>query len=148
MTILLLGLIVLLLCTPQKDRWKEVVIVAALFVAWKVARFAIALAAYCIPIITQHWGIALTVGVLLTYVPFLYFGGRSDFRENQAIRAGCQECFNAKVQYLIRELKYSQEKAVSVAQRIKDEKGPPRWMVVLLGERTRVHSLYHVLHRH
>lgn len=116
------------------------------FALWKSAPFFVALFAYWIPSIRQHWLISWLVVSALITLPSMYFGTRSDIRQNESIRAGCKECFDRRVQYLVRKLKYSQEQAVVAAQRIKDSKEPSRWITRLFGRHGEVVSKYHSLH--
>jgi hypothetical protein len=142
----LLVLIILLLCTPRKERWMTVVGTLIVFALWKTSPFFVAVFAYWMPSIRQHWVISWLVVSALIILPSMYFGTRSDIRQNEAIRAGCEECFDKRVQHLVRKMKYSQEQAVVATQRVKDSKEPSRWITTLFGRRGEVISKYHVLH--
>ena len=142
----LLILIVLLLCVPQKERWMTVVGAIIVVALWKVAPFFIAVFAYWMPSIRQHWVISWLFASALIILPSMYFGTRSDIRQNEAIRAGCQECFDRRVQHLVQKMKYSPEQAMLAAQRIKDSKEPSRWITKLFGRRGDVICKYHTLH--
>jgi hypothetical protein len=141
---MIVGLLILL-CVPQKERWMVLVGAMIFFALWKVAPFFVALVAYWMPSVRQHWVISWVITSALIIIPSAYFGTRSDIRQNEAIRAGCQECFDRRVQDLVRKLKYSQEQAVVAAQRIKDGKEPSRWITILFGRRGEVIS-NHTLH--
>ena len=73
----LLILIVLLLCVPQKERWMTVVGAIIVVALWKVAPFFIAVFAYWMPSIRQHWVISWLFVSALIILPSMYFGTRS-----------------------------------------------------------------------
>jgi hypothetical protein len=98
------------------------------------------------PAVRQHWFISLAIVSSLITVSSFYFAARLDIRQNEAIRAGCEECFHRRVQNLVPKWKYSPERAVLVAQRVKDSKEPSRWITKLFGRRGGVISKYHDLH--
>jgi hypothetical protein len=137
----------------ERHRWKIAPIALAIlfYVAWIAAwilMFAFRRQLSALPLIREHWAITLLGFIALVTVPTFYFAVRADFRQNEAIRAGCGECFDQRVEYLIKELRFSREAALAAAQQVADGEEPPRWMTALFGQSRTFRSLtaYHLLH--
>jgi formate hydrogenlyase subunit 3/multisubunit Na+/H+ antiporter MnhD subunit len=126
--IALLVLIVVLLCTPRKNRPQQVkysvasvAIIGCLYYLGPIA-IGIVLASYHFLIghLGRFWSLVLAIAIVLGFV----FAGAwwIDARDNRAIRAGSRAAFEKRVQTLIRDRKYSHEKAVEAVSRLRDQR--------------------------
>lgn len=123
---------------------------------WQIAPIALRIVVYAPAILifafrrhlSAPGAITLLGFIALIMVATFYFAVRADFRRNEAIRAGCVECFDERVEYLIKQLRFSQEAALAAALQVADSKEPPRWMTALFGQSRTFRSLprYHLVH--
>jgi hypothetical protein len=125
----LLVMIVILLCTPLRQRGGVVRVLAGVavfgLVAYYLAPLGVGLVVVAYQYALEHYGWKGTLAFVAVglFVVSLYYGWKSDRKHNKAIKAGSVEAFNRRVEAYKRDpFNYEHEKAVEATVRIRDEK--------------------------
>jgi len=128
----LLGLIAVLLCVRQDQRWKVLCGSLIVVAVWKIPTILVII----VSAFTSHdpweWVTVIVLPATVLSLCLLYYLGWLDYRLHVELRRGSPMAFASMVQHCTKTLKYSPEEAVEMAERVRNSE-MTRWMTKLYG---------------